>query len=791
MTCFTKDTPANLKPSAYQSMEEYTESNEVKGSLVSGGIGGSGGGSGIKSAADEFAGAQPARPEPEPVQEAPAADAGVDPQLPSTSTPMEVDAASVNNHELATNEDVMDEDSPIFLTAVSHTTESDAAPGGDASGDEGPGGADVAEDVTQVKAEASTIAPAEISAKNDDVDGKVSQNAKACAGGDVSADPNGEVMERQNDDPDVMPEPNTSNEAPAEDAAKDANIGKTNMEINNEEMGRSAVDRASGKRENPTDGEGADQMEVDGTDKDRKQSKVPAAKDGRSELTATGSRSGEDPCANLVGGDAIPIDDVEKSGEGMVKKASVPELSKPELSKDDALRALAKMPLPAEQSGRKTTLGRPACALNGCNNVEQGRRNHFFCKKHCRMWREANRKAKASGGSTTSASVVAGAPSTADADNDGASTRRSSTSSSKRRITRKRKEYDEVVTAGNAGEVVSEVPTRTSKRGRRAQRAGTTTQDQPLEGSHDEELQAALRLSIEERVKSSARKASAAAASAASLPNKKRRSTRSSSNIDRPSLVNQVVRLTGKGAQEMGTSRFIGGVDPHLYFVFNYNHKNDECELVPMRIKGKFNARESKNFPQSKGWDKWILYSEKECKGQAWKATGRMLEIVSATTIANTADADDERWYVHDDEVGILVRDSGQESKSAAKFFHKQSVYGKEEDGIFYKSKVKKRRYSKENSCWEYELHFVGWGAKYDRWVPEHDIVIELPPGETAGVIPNSSPEKKKSAPTRATLEKKRKSGGGSSESTGKPLPSYQMLVRGLALFVCFIITPT
>ena len=744
--------------SAYQSMEEYTEGDEVKKSLAYGGIEGSGGGSGIKSSAEEFAaGAQPARPEqePEPVQEAPP-DAGIDSQSPPAPTAVEGDGASV-----AANEDVLDEDSPIFLTAVSHTTESDAA-AADVSGDEAPGGADVAEDVTQVEAETaetSAIAPAEEedSNKNEDVGGKVGQNAKVCARG---------KMEKQNVNPDVMPEPNAPNVAPAEDAAKDANNEGASMELNENESGGSTVDRAGGKRKSPTDGKGADQMEVDGTDEDRKQSNLglPAAKDARSETTATatGSRSDDDPCADLVGDNAIPID-VEKSGEGKVKKASIPELSK-----DDALRALAKMPLPTEQAGRKTSLGRPACALVGCNNVEQGRRNHFFCKKHCRMWWEANRKVTASGGSTTSASTDAGAASTTTV--AATSTRRASLSTSKRN-TRKRKEYDEVMTVDNTGVVVSEeVPMRSRKRERRAQ----TTQDQPIKSSNDEQLQAALRLSIEEKVKSSPRKAGAGAASSVmSHKAMKRGSTRSRGSADLPSLVNQVVRLTDRGAQEMGTSRFIGEVDPHLYFVLNYNDKHDKCDLVPMRRDGQFNSRESKENPQSKGRDKWILYSEKECEGQMWQVSGRMLEIVSATTIANTVDADDEEWDIHDDEVGKLVRDSGQESKPVAQFSHKQYVYAMEEDGIFYKSKVKKRRYSKEKCRWEYALHFVGWSAKYDRWVPEQDIVKELPPGEAAGPIPNSNSEKKKkSTPESLALDTTSHQGGGSSASTGTCFPN-------------------
>ena len=184
-------------------------------------------------------------------------------------------------------------------------------------------------------------------------------------------------------------------------------------------------------------------------------------------------------------------------------------------------------------------------------------------------------------------------------------------------------------------------------------------------------------------MKSSPRKAGAGAASAVSHKAMKRGSTRSRGSADLPSLVNQVVRLTDKGAQEMGASRFIGEVDPHLYFVLNYNDKHDKCDLVPMRRDGQFNSRESKENPQSKGRDKWILYSEKECEGQMWKVSGRMLEIVSATTIANTVDADDEEWDIHDDEVGKLVRDSGQESKPVAQFSHKQYVYAMEEDGIF------------------------------------------------------------------------------------------------------------
>ena len=739
-------------------MEEYTESDEVKESLASGGTGDIGGGSGIERAAAELAAGTPPEAEPEPAKEAPD-DADIDSKSPADSTAVEVDAASKKNHEVGTNEDVMDEDSPIFLTAVSHTTESDAA-GGNVSDAEAPGGADVTKDVKEVKIATSAIGSAESSTNAHGIVGEIRQNAKDGVAGGVSADPKGEEIEKRNQDPDVdLMKPNTTNKAPEKDVTEDANSGKANMELNNEGSGGSAVDEANGK--NSTDGEGADPMAVVGTDKDRNQSNPPAKKDPRSETTAAGSRSDEDPCADLVG--------VE--GEEKVKESSVQELTK-----DNALRALKKMPLPTEQAARKTSLGRPACALDGCNNVEQGRRNHFFCKKHCRMWREANRKAKPSGGGTTSDSATAGATSTDDADNNDASACPASTSASKRRNARKRKEYDDVVAVGNAGEVVSEeVSMRSSKRERRARsvRAGTTTQDQHLEGGHDEELQAALRLSIEEKVKSSPRKASAVAASAVSHPNKKRRSTRSSSDVDRPSLVNQVVRLTDKGREEMGNSRFIDGIDPLLYFVFNYNHKNDECELVPMRTKGKFNARESKNFPQSKGRDKWMLYSEKECKGQAWKVRGRALEIVSATTIVNSADADDERWDVHEAVEIPNGEDAGTnlEKKSAAKFCHKQTVYGKEEDGIFYKAKVKKKRY-KENS-WEYELHFVGWAAKYDRWVPEHDIVKELPPGETAGAIPNSSPEKKKSTPS-STSEKKRNRGDGSSESTGKSLPSCQ-----------------
>ena len=741
-------------------MEECTENDEVKGSLASGGIGGSGGGSGIDSAADEFAaGAQPAEPEPEPVQEAPA-DAGIDSQSPSAPTVMDVDAAFEKNHEDYTNEDVMDEDSPIFLTAVSHTTESDAAAGGDVSGGEVLGGADVAEDVTQVKAEASAIAPAGSSTKNDDVDEKVGQNAKACAGGDVSADPNGEVMEKQNEDPVAM-EPNTSNVAPEEDAAKDTNNGKTTMVLDNEGRGGPAVDEANAKRESPTDA--ADQMEVDGADDDRNQSNLPSAEDAKRKTTATemGGESEEDPCADLVGDDSVPINVASN-----VKEATISELTE-----DDALRALAKMPLPTEQATRKTSLGKPACALDGCDKQEQGRRNHFFCKKHHRMWREANRKTKPS----TSASTAAVAAVTTAA---ATSTHRASINTSKR-STRKRKEYDQVVAVDNTGEIVSEeVPMRSRKRERRARNVGKTTQDRPMDSGNDEQLQAALRLSIEEKVKSSPRKARAAAASAVSHTANKRRSTRSRGS-DRPSLVNQVVRLTDEGAQEMGASRFIGEVDPYLYFVLNYNDKNDKCDLVPMRIDGQFNARDSNKSPQSKGRDKWILYSEKECEGQIWKVSGRMLEIVPATTIANTADADDEQWDVHDDEVGKLVRDNGQESKSAAKFSHKQSVYALEDDGIFYKSKVKKRRYSKENYRWEYELHFVGWGAKYDRWVPEQDIVKELPPGEAAGPIPNSSSENKKKASTPESLasDATKHQTGGSSASTGTCFPNSQMLV--------------
>ena len=461
------------------------------------------------------------------------------------------DGNSAGHHEGGADADgdIMDEDSPVFLTAVSHTTESDAV------GEEAP------PDEARESAQGGATA--------DDAVGAVEQEAPAVAA--------------------------------ANDAAELADCD-------------------------------ADRMEVDDVTDEGQQLKMPSAEDTKE----------------------------------MDKKPAVGT------TKDGVLRALAKMAKPTTAASRRLSTGMPACALDGCDKRGQGLGSYHFCKKHCRMWKEAN-AAKAG----VEAGVVADAA----------------------RSTRKRRRYDETAIVGDKAPVAAEEVSVRSSKTRKPTR--TSTRD----------------------------------------------------NTDRPSLVNQVVRLTTEGREAMGES-LIQGIEPRLYFVLNYDAKTHQCKLVPMRIVGCFRAKECR---ESKGRDKWMLYPEKDCKGQKWEISGNMLEAVQARTVLNTTDADDEQWDVLENvtmsvsynEAAELTQNQNAKSKPKplAKFSPKLSVYAREDDGLLYKSRIKKKRYNQVECVWEYEVHFIGWAAKYDRWVPEDDVALELPPGEVAGPVPNSSPSATEAEP--------------------------------------------
>ena len=526
-------------------------------------------------------------PEPEPEPLAPAAaaaaasGAGTLPPSAPIVTSMK-DGNSAGHHEgdadgADADEDVMDEDSPVFLTAVSHTTESDA----------------VGEDEQAQQQDGATA---------DDAVGAV--------------------------------EPEAPTIAAANDAAALADSD-------------------------------ADLMEVDDVTDEGHQLNLPSAEDTKDMDELSGSGSGDEPAEDPV---MTADEDAPALEHKEDKRLTVG------MAEDDVLRALAKMAKPTTAASRRLSTGMLACALDGCDKHGQGLSNYYFCKKHCRMWKETNAaKSGRSGGGASP--IVADAAA---------------------RSTRKRRRYDETAIVGD--------------------------------------------------------KAPVAAEEVSVRPSKTRKPTRTSTrdNTDRPSLVDQVVRLTMEGREAMGDSMLIQGVDPRLYFVLNYDAEMHQCKLVPMRIVGRFRAKECK---ESKGRDKWMLYPEKDCKGQKWEIGGNLLEAVQARTVLNTSDADDEQWDVlenvamsasYNETVELTqTQNAKSKPKPLAKFSPKHSVYAREDDGLLYKSKIKKKRYNQVEGVWEYELHFIGWAAKYDRWVPEDDVTGELPPGEVAGPVPNSSPAAK------------------------------------------------
>jgi len=522
---------------------------------------------------------QPYESEPEPL--GPAAASGAETLPPSAPIVASTkDGNSAGHHEggADADEDGMDEDSPVFLTAVSHATESDAV------GGEAP---PVADDEARESAQGGATA--------DDAVGAVEQEAPAIAA--------------------------------ANDAAELADCD-------------------------------ADRMEVDDVTDEGHQLKVPSAEDTKE----------------------------------MDKKPAVGT------TEDGVLRALAKMAKPTTAASRRLSTGVPACSLDGCDKKGQGLGSYHFCKKHCRMWKEAN-AAKAG----VEAGVVADAA----------------------RSTRKRRRYDDTAIVGDKAPVAAEEVSVRSSKTRKPTRTST------------------------------------------------------SDNTDQPSLVNQVVRLTTEGREAMGESSYIKGIDPRLYFVLNYDAKTHQCKLVPMRIVGCFRAKECR---ESKGRDKWMLYPEKDCKGQKWEISGNILEAVQARTVLNTTDADDEQWDVLENvamsasynEAAELTQNQNAKSKPKppAKFSPELSVYAREDDGLLYKSKIKKKRYNQAEGVWEYEVHFIGWAAKYDRWVPEDDVALELPPGEVAGPVPNSSPAAKEAEPdTNASPQTNSDQSDVSSACTGT-LPS-------------------
>ena len=518
---------------------------------------------------------QPYESEPEPLGPAASDAETLPPSAPIVASTKDGNSAGHHEGGVDADEDGMDEDSPVFLTAVSHTTESDAV------GGEAP---PVADDEARESAQGGATAG--------DAVGAVEQEAPAVAA--------------------------------ANDAAELADCD-------------------------------ADRMEVDDVTDEGHQLKMPSAEDTKE----------------------------------MDKKPAVGA------TEDGALRALAKMAKPTTAASRRLSTGVPACALDGCDKKGQGLGSYYFCKKHCKMWKEAN---------AAKAGVVADAAT---------------------RSTRKRKRYYETAIVSDIGPAAKGVSVRSSKT-RKPTR--TSTRD----------------------------------------------------NTDLPSLVNQVVRLTMEGREAMGESLLIKNIDPRLYFVLNYDAKTHRCKLVPMRIVGRFRAKECK---ESKGRDKWMLYPEKDCKGQKWEISGNILEVVQARTVLNTIDADDEQWDVLENvtmsasynEAAELTQNQNAKSKPKplAKFSPKLSVYAREDDGLLYKSKIKKKRYNQVEGVWEYEVHFIGWAAEYDRWVPEDDVTLELPPGEGAGPVPNSSPAAKEADPeTNASPKPNSGQSDVSSACTGT-LPSF------------------
>ena len=372
------------------------------------------------------------------------------------------------------------------------------------------------------------------------------------------------------------------------------------------------------------------------------------------------------------------------------------------------------------------------CAVEGCAKIQQGPQSSYMCKLHNKEW---------VGGDIANRAI-------------------SSASKSKRtRTSTKRKKHPlppSSTTRGSSGGDSDYDPACSTSSGRRSKRGRTQKTIQQTD-SPDDDLKAALRLSMASSASPESghtRYGRVSAATSVGLMEEV---------VDSPSLIDQVVRLTDEGKNKTQWDRILG-VDPRLYYVLSYKAESNWCELVPMKKFGTFSEGECGQAAGSIGRDKWVLFSEEECGDLSFEISGDLVETVKAKPLANTTDANEEQWDIlgaiesdvetvdtnqgdfHDEggNASFLKTNENTVRKKAshslvaegvpsAPKFKRNNVVHAVDEGCHYRAVIRKvGEYDKEKG-WLYQVHFQGWAKRYDKWLPESGLKNEPPPEETAG----------------------------------------------------------
>eukprot|EP00562_Extubocellulus_spinifer_P014707 CAMPEP_0178571116 /NCGR_PEP_ID=MMETSP0697-20121206/17453_1 /TAXON_ID=265572 /ORGANISM="Extubocellulus spinifer, Strain CCMP396" /LENGTH=1459 /DNA_ID=CAMNT_0020205627 /DNA_START=152 /DNA_END=4532 /DNA_ORIENTATION=- len=287
-----------------------------------------------------------------------------------------------------------------------------------------------------------------------------------------------------------------------------------------------------------------------------------------------------------------------------------------------------------------------------------------------------------------------------------------------------------------------------SSSGRRSKRGRLQKTVQQTD-SPDDDLKAALRLSMASSASPGSgppRYGTVSAASSVGLMEEV---------VDSPSLIDQVVRLTDEGKNKTQWDRILG-VDPRLYYVLSYKAESNWCELVPMKKLGPFSEGECGEAAGSVGRDKWVLFSEERCGDVSFEISGDLVEIVNAKPLVNATDANEEQWDILGaiesdvDAVDTNQGDLDDEDGNALFFITggntEDSSRKKDSHGLVAEGAPSSPKFKRNNvvhaidEAVTTELSFgrlasTIWekDGRYDKWLPESDLKREPPPEETAG----------------------------------------------------------